>query len=111
MLWLASIVKGNSQQAKIARGPEILSIRKNELEKSKLWVKTHVIKNVVRKPWPVVANHKYLGGIKRAVKNIENQAEMTVNIAGGSGFLSYRCRGSELWQLLERGLVRLHRLI
>lgn len=35
LLWLASNVRGNSQQVRTARGPEILSIIKRELEKLK----------------------------------------------------------------------------
>lgn len=51
LLWLASIVKGNSQQVRIARGPEILSIRNRELAKLKSCRKIHAKeKNVIRKP-------------------------------------------------------------
>lgn len=111
LLWLANIVRGNSQQVKMARGPEILSTRNRGLAKLKSWRNIHEReKSVIKKPWLVAKVHICLAGAIKTVGNTEIQADKIISIVGGSGFLDYQCRGSGLWQLLRRGLERLRRL-
>lgn len=69
LLWLASIVRGNSQQVRIVRGPEILSIKKNELENRKSWEKNQINdKKAIKKLWAVEKDQRCLGEENMAVK-------------------------------------------
>lgn len=76
------MVRGNSQQVKMARGPEILSIKNKEFEKLKSCRKIQDIeKNAIKKPWVVIRVHKCLGGARKVVRNTESQAEIIISIA------------------------------
>lgn len=77
------MVRGNNQHVKMAKGPEILSIKNKELEKLKSWRKIQDIeKKAIKKPWVVIKVHKCLGGANKVVKNTESQAEIIISIAG-----------------------------
>ena len=82
MLWLARSVRGKSQQVKIARGLEILSIKKRESEKLKSWRKNqHMDINAMENPWAVVVVQRCLGGASIIVGNSESQAKIIISIA------------------------------
>lgn len=81
MLWLANMVRGNSQQVRIASGPEMLSIRKNELEYRKSWRKNQIRdRKAIKKLCRVVMDQSRFGVLVIAVIKIEVQAKITINI-------------------------------
>ena len=84
----------------MARGLEILSIKKRESEKLKSWIKNqHIDISAIENPWAVVVVQRCLGGDNKIVGNSESQAKIIINIAINLRSLSYHCRGIERWQL------------